>query len=666
MSDPALSVGSVLELFRPATTPPPTTTPRAFLVWRGREQSALVLAGVGLGVINALTQAAAPYVLGRAIDDGLQHGLSTELLTWSGVLLSIWILRSFTGMLAHTVDVTAWLRACLGTVHELYAKVTGTGDAMRRAVPTGEAVATVASDGPRIAEVFAFFGRFVGSLLAYLVVAAVLMRSSTTLGLAVLLGIPIVAGVLALIVRPLQRRQAEQREQNGKLTVLGSDTVTGLRILRGIGGEEAFTQRYREQSQRVREAGVRVAGTQSLLDSMQTLIPGLFLAGVIWYGARLALSGEISPGELVAFYGYAAYLTMPLSSATQGVAILTRARIAATRVLRVLTVSPAVSPTPDGGAHLDLPAGGDLVDPASGLEVRAGSLIAVVSADPDASAALATRLGRFDDEDPAPSATLGGVPLDQARIEDVRQRVVVSEATPTLFTGVMSEELDVRGTGDRERISRAMHVADAGDVLDSVPGGLDGRIEEKGRSLSGGQRQRVSLARALMTDAEVLVLIEPTSAVDAHTEARIASRLAGERAGRTTVVVSASPLVLDQVDEVVLLTDGRVRLRGRHHELMRDAELAAHGQLGGERAEAAIAYRRIVSRSVDDSPAETPGHVTEEEDAAEPSAGDAAAARAAAAAAAAFPAVPEPRCADPDTDDCDPRSDAPQPVGGAR
>lgn len=567
-----------------------------------------------------MTQAAAPAILGEVVDHGLNDGLSRTLLTWSAILLGLWVLRAFAGMLAHQVDVASWLRACLGTINVLGKHVTETGDALRRTVPTGEVLATVTSDGPRIAEIYAFIGRFLGSILAYIAVAIILMRSSVPLGIGVLLGVPLVAGILAFIVRPLQRLQAVQRDENGKLTTLGSDTVSGLRILRGIGGEDVFTARYRAQSDKVRESGVAVARVQSLLDAMQTLLPGLFLAIVMWFGARMALTGSISIGAFVAFYGYAAYLTTPLDAATQGIAFLTRARIAVGRVQRVLSVSPVVTDVTDdeAAAAADtargprLPQRSELHDPTSGLTVAPGSTVALVSADPDASAALAMRLGRLEDPaDPAASPTLGGVPLRSAPLAEVRERIVVSEATPTLFTGVLADELDSRGDGDRARVQRALAVADAGDVIDSVPDGLEGRLEEKGRSLSGGQRQRAALARALLTEADVLVLIEPTSAVDAHTEARIAQALPGSRGDRTTVVVTASPLMLDQMDEVVLIQDGVVRTRGKHADLMHDAERAARGAfpdgLPPDRGEAAMAYRRVVSRAVDDTPAETPG-----------------------------------------------------------
>jgi ABC-type multidrug transport system fused ATPase/permease subunit len=111
--------------------------------------------------------------------------------------------------------------------------------------------------------------------------------------------------------------------------------------------------------------------------------------------------------------------------------------------------------------------------------------------------------------------------------------------------------------------------ANAEDVIDALPVGLDTLIDERGRSFSGGQRQRLVLARALLSDAEVLVLVEPTSAVDAHTEARIARRLREARAGRTTVIATTSPLVLDQADRVVYLEDGRVVAEARHRELLK-------------------------------------------------------------------------------------------------
>jgi ABC-type multidrug transport system fused ATPase/permease subunit len=209
---------------------------------------------------------------------------------------------------------------------------------------------------------------------------------------------------------------------------------------------------------------------------------------------------------------------------------------------------------------------GPLTDPFSNVTITAGQLTAIVSARPEESSALADRLGRFGTD--RTEARLDGVAIADLPLATVRRRIVVSEIDPRLFTGSLRDELDPHGLHDDATILTALTVASGEDVLDALPCGLDSDVEERGRSFSGGQRQRLVLTRALLTNAETLVLVEPTSAVDTHTEARIAIRLAGARAGRTTVVMTASPLILDQADAVILLTDGVASARGTHKELM--------------------------------------------------------------------------------------------------
>jgi len=421
-------------------------------------------------------------------------------------------------------------------------------------------------------------------------VAVLMLRVSVPLGLVVLLGLPTVAAALGLLVKPLQRRQSAQREASGRLTTLGADTVSGLRVLRGIGGESVFTGRYRAQSQLVRERGEHVAVTQSWLDALQVLLPGSFVIALVWMGAHMALAGTITPGQLVTTYGYAAFLGWPVQNATEFLQATTRALVGTRKVLAVLRVVPAAGATA-GGVTVMPPTGSPLVDEVSGVTLTTGRVVALVSADPDESARIATRLGRFDDRDEADTPVLlGGVPLRDLPLAEVRRRVVVAEAMPQLFSGTLAAGLDVRGRASREDLLAAIALADAQDVLDSVPDGLDGELPEKGRSLSGGQRQRVALARALLTDPEILVLVEPTSAVDAHTEARIAARLADARRGRTTLVVTASPLVLDHVDEVQLVQDGVLVARGTHAALLD----------GAAGPDVAARYRAVVGRQLDD------------------------------------------------------------------
>ncbi|MCB7136702.1 ABC transporter ATP-binding protein [Cellulosimicrobium marinum] len=583
---------------RPLPLPDPGTPdlrgPTRYLAWLAGRQRAVLTGAVLLGLVSFACQALQPYMLGRALDEGLASGFGADLWRWAGLLLALGAGIVVSGVLQHRLDIACWLRSAL-TTSQLVGDVTArSGDAITEELPTGEVVSTVASDAMRVGQLFALAGQFLGALGAYVVVAVVMLSTSVELGLVVVLGLPAVAAVLALLVKPLQRRQAAQREAQGRLTTLGADTVSGLRILRGIGGESVFAARYARQSQTVRAAGVRVAHTQALLDALQVLLPGLLVVVVVWLGATKALAGEITPGQLVAFYGYAAFLGWPLQIATQMLNVATRAHVAARKIVTVLSVEPAAGATP-ATAPMP-PAGSPLVDETSGLVLEPGRVVALVSVDPDASAAVATRLGRFDDAAEAATPVRLGVTLladlDKAAL---RRRVVVAEATPQLFSGALRDELDPRGVATEDDVLAAVRTADAHDVLDSVPDGLAGELPEKGRSLSGGQRQRVALARALLTEPEILVLVEPTSAVDAHTEARVAARLADVRRGRTTLVVTASPLVLEHVDEVLLLEDGVVTARGTHRDLV--ARAHAPGTCPEDDA---ARYLRVVGRTLDD------------------------------------------------------------------
>jgi ABC-type multidrug transport system fused ATPase/permease subunit len=473
------------------------------------------------------------------------------------------VLQAFAGIMRHRMAVFNWLQASFRMAQVVAHHASRAAPAVRGRHSTGEVVATISNDAMRAGGAFDITARLAGAIVSYIVVAVILLSSSVVLGLVVLIGVPVLVIGLGTIVRPLQARQAEQREEVGKLTALGADTAAGLRVLRGIGGERAFFHRYRDRSQEVRVAGVRVALPQSTLDAAQVFVPGVFVVLVTWLGARFALSGKIGPGELVAFYGYAAFLVIPLRTAAEAVDKVTRAFVGAGRMLSVLEVERDVADpeTPAG----EPPLGVTLVDEQSGLVVEPGLFTCLVSSDPDMAAAVADRLGRFGGDH---EVRLGDVPLADLPIDVVRRRIVVSEADPVLFSGTLRSELDPWGRESDEAILAAIGVADAEDILDALPEGLDAKVDERARSFSGGQRQRLVLTRALLADAEILVLVEPTSAVDAHTEARIARRLHFARAGRTTVVATTSPLVLDQADRVVLIERGRVLAEGTHRELL--------------------------------------------------------------------------------------------------
>ncbi|MEO7446762.1 MAG: ABC transporter ATP-binding protein, partial [Humibacillus sp.] len=506
---------------------PDLASPTAYLRWVGRGQWRTLVIAIAFGIVWLVSQALFPAAMGKAIDEGIIGGDGAALLRWCGILLALVVVSALSGAMRHNYAVANWMQGAFRSAQLIGHQAAGTGEALTRTVPTGDVVATVSSDAMRIGGLYDVTARFVGSVVSYVVVALILLSASPTLGLVVLIGVPVLVGCLSFIVRPLQARQLAQREESGKLIGLGADTVAGLRVLRGIGGEHTFLTRYAVQSQSVRVVGNRVAGYQAALDAAQVLLPGIFVLIVVWLGARFAIAGEISAGQLVAFYGYTAFLVVPLRTATEMVDRATRAHIGARKLTAILRVRPDQVETPGAASLPSTPS--RLHDPVSGVTIEPGVLTAVVSARPEDSAALADRLGRFGTE---PSdVRLGGIRLADASLAQVRRRVVVSETDPRLFTGTLRDELDPWGSHDDDGILAALAVASGDDVLEALPGGLDNEVEERGRAFSGGQRQRLALTRALLTEADTLVLVEPTSAVDAHTEARIARDLRAAREG---------------------------------------------------------------------------------------------------------------------------------------
>lgn len=588
----------------PHTDPgvPDVRTGGAFLRWLCAQQVGGQLSALAWGLLNLGGIAASPLAVGLAVQAVVDRD-GSRLLLAGALVLALGLLIAVGGVMLHRAAVTNWITAVARMQQLLARKTTELGSAMTRRVAAGEIAAVSTGDLEKIGWFVEALSRFGASAVTTAGLCVALACYQPALGALVALGVPVMALAVLPLLPPSIRRADAQRDKAGQATELASDTVAGLRVLRGIGGEELFLDRYRSASQEVRRAAVRSARMWSLISAVQVLLPGLLLLAVVWYGARLALDGTITVGDLVTLYSAVAFLLLPLRHFEEIAQAYAFARPSATRTARVLAQHrPAGAPAEDTAP----PPTGELHDPVSGLTAQAGRLTAVVCGDPDAAGRLAEHLGGHPpsaDDDSGkgrpPSVLLGGTPLDDLSRDAARRAVLVQDKDPMLLSGTLGELLDVPASG-RVGATQALAAAQCGDVLtalaqataDDSGDPMRTHITERGRSLSGGQRQRLALARSLVTDPEVLVLDEPTSAVDAHTEARIADGLRELRSGRTTVVLTSSPLLLDRADEVVFLQEGTVAARATHRELL-------HLQ---------PAYRAVVTRASDPEPALSTGH----------------------------------------------------------
>ncbi len=516
----AYGEGAMRRLPVPDPGQPDARSATRYLLWLARGQSSTILGGMFFGVVWMVSQAFMPAVVGHTIDVGVTHRDPGALLRWSAVVLLLGATTAVSGILRHRNALSNFLAAGYITVQVITRQAVRLGATLQKRVAAGDVVAVGTSDLAEIGGGLDVTARLSGAIVAITAVAVIMLTTSAPLGLIVLLGVPVLTALTGFLLRPLHERQRHFRAQQGELTARAIDIAAGLRVLRGIGGEAAFAERYRRESQELRGTALAVTRVESGLAAVEVLLPGLIVSGVTFLAARFALDEKLTVGDLVAFYGYAAFLAEPLRTLMEAADNMTRAHVAARRVVRILNLGVE---TDDPERPVSPPVGATLADEESGLVIEPGTLFAVACADPTDAEALAVRLSRFEDSG---RPTFGGVPLADMRVADVRSRVLLARNSDRFFAGTLREELDPAGQATTEEILAAIDVASARDVIDVLEDGLDTEVVDGGRTFSGGQLQRLRLVRALLARREITILVEPTSAVDAHTEACIAGNLA--------------------------------------------------------------------------------------------------------------------------------------------
>jgi putative ABC transport system ATP-binding protein len=519
-------------------------------------------------------EALVPVLVGVVIDGAVGTGDTGSLLFWLAVLGLDFLALSFSYRFGARRAWLADVRADQRMRHAVADRVLHPAGGAETGRLPGALTSIAVADAKRVGVLNFALPLGLAAFAALVVAAVSLLRISLPLGLLILLGTPPLLYAVHLLGKPLERRSGPEQERAAQASGVAADLVAGVRVLKGIGAEPAAVRRYTATSRDALAATLRATGAQAWYSGAVLAVNGLFLALVALVGGRLAAEGDITIGGLVSAVGLAQFLLGPLEIFGWVNGRFAQARASAARIAEVRSAAPAVSggtaaPVADGPGHLrirglrtpGLAAGVD-------LDVAAGETVGLVVPDPAVAAALLQVLGREQDPQ-AGSVELDGVDLARMPPAAARAEVIVAAHDARLFAGTVLENVLVgRGAGPGDpAVDGAMRAAQADQVADALPDGRDTEIAEQGSSLSGGQRQRVALARALAAQARVLVLHDPTTAVDAVTEARIAAGLREVRAGRTTLVLTTSPALLAAADRVVVLDRDR-RAEGSHAELL--------------------------------------------------------------------------------------------------
>ena len=541
----------------------------------------IALAAAG-SISHQACETLVPVFIGLTIDAAIAPSDGGRLALWLALLAVLFVVLSASFRLQILVGV----RAMENAEHELRLRLTrrildpggiDLSGADGRASGAAGALLNIAGDDAR-QTVLAMQALVVavGATSALVVSTLVLLSFSLVLGLIVLVGTPLLVAALHRTSRAVRSHSATEQAHAGDAAAVAADLVRGVRVLKGLGAEEAGIARYRHASHRSLLATIRAARAESVLEGANVLISGVLLVVVALVGARMALDGTITIGQLIAAVGLTQFLIGPLLRIGFVVSQVAQARASAERAAAVLAAAPAVA---DGARLPRQPAAGRLrlealrLPRSAGelaLDVQPGEHLGLVIADPADAVGLLDVLARRGD--PAGGeVTLDGIALAQLPLADSHRLLLVADHDADLFDGSVAENVAATAPDlDDERRERILVACSVDEAVAALPGGLDAQVGERGTRLSGGQRQRIALARALAADPPVLVLHEPTTAVDAVTEARIAGGMRRLRKGRTTIVVASSPALLAVCDRVAVIADGAIVDLGTHDRLARD------------------------------------------------------------------------------------------------
>ena len=450
--------------------------------------------------------------------------------------------------------------------------------------PAGQLMSRAVADLTTIRRFLAFGLVFlIVNLTTFVVGVVILLTLSWQLGLIVAaLAVPLIA-LCALYETKYQVLARRSQDQVGDLATIVEESVLGIRILKAFGRSRYFGRRFLVEARVLRGTEIGKAKVISKLWAVIIALPEVAFGLTLFLGIIQVADGRLTAGALVAFFGVALGLRWPIDSIGWLLAMSNDAASAAQRYFEVMDAPITVSsperhrPAADTGGRVefrgarfrfaDTPSTtADLLRGVD-LTLAPGETVALVGATGSGKTTLTSLVNRLYDVT-AGSITLDGVDIRELDLADLRGRVAVAFEEPTLFSASIRENVLLgRPAGSDDEVLRALSVAQADFVLD-LPWGLDTRIGEQGLSLSGGQRQRLALARAVVGRPAVLVLDDPLSALDIHTEAQVERALRSVLAQTTALVVAHRASTVQLADRVALLVDGRITAVGTHSQLM--------------------------------------------------------------------------------------------------
>ncbi|HEX7625943.1 MAG TPA: ABC transporter ATP-binding protein [Gaiellaceae bacterium] len=520
-----------------------------------------------------------PLLIRHAVDAGIVAGHQSALWWACAGIAALGAVEAVAGGSRHYFAIRNRALADANVRDAIFRRALDLDARYHDRVGAGELISRASNDAELVARLYDSVGHTIAYVLTVIGASTVLLVIDWHLAIAVLAPLPLLSIGFGRYSKRYAERTKVNQERLGELTSLVEETISGIRVVKGIGGGAPLSARFRRMSNEVVRTALEVANVDAVFLPALEALPLVGILVVLWYGGHRVLAGDITVGTFALFAFYLVLLVNPLRTIGQRVSTVQRAVAAARRVVEVLRAQPVVVESPTARPFPERAdvrfddvrfSYGDERPILDGftLEIPAGTSLALVGGTGSGKSTAAALLARFYDPT-AGSVRIGDIDVREIRLEELRRGVGLVFEETFLFGDTVSGNV---GFGDPEadegEIEQAAQLAGAAEFVERLPEGYETMLGERGFSLSGGQRQRIAIARAILADPQVLILDDATSAVDATKEHEIRAALAEVMHGRTTLVIAHRPATIALADRVAVVEDGRVVLQGTHADLL--------------------------------------------------------------------------------------------------
>ena len=541
-----------------------------------------VIIGQTSKLIEAIFEVIVPLIMAAIVDNGIKGNMGKGYVyKMGGVLILLGVLGLCFALICQYLASKA--SQSVGTVmrNDMFRHINSLSHAELDRLGTPSLITRLTNDINQVQQAVAMFIRLVVRA-PFIVIGSAIMAMSIDLKLSVIfvIIIPLVVLVLYLIMsRSIKYYKVIQKKLD-RISLVTREGLSGVRVIRAFSRQDTEQKRFDEANDDYLDISLRVGRLSALLNPLTYVILNLAIAAIVWYGGVGVDTGRLTQGEVIAFVNYMTQISLALVVVANLVVLFTKAAASSARINEVLDIEPSIkNGTEKDGAgsenavefshvYFSYNNSGEYALEDIDLTAKKGETIGVIGGTGSGKSTLASLIPRFYDISKG-ELKINGTNAADYDTTALRQKVGVVPQKAVLFSGTITENMrwGKRDATDEE-IWKALEIAQAKEFVEKMPDGLDTHIAQGGKNLSGGQKQRLTIARALVSQPDILILDDSASALDFATDAALRKAIAQNTTGMTTFIISQRANSIMQADKIIVLDDGRQAGLGTHRELL--------------------------------------------------------------------------------------------------